>query len=300
LVKDVPALFERDPSLPGPPPRRYEIASWQDAIGTDGTIVQHKAVRFAWSLGLRFELASLNSDAPSVIGGERSVLSAPVAKPSPLRVAVLGLGSVGRGVYEHLLRLPGEFVVTGVSARHAGKHPDIPASLFVPDAVALAGQNADVVVEAIGGIEPAMKAAVATLRRGAHFVTANKALIAAHGDELKALARASGGSLRYSAAVGGGVPVLEPRGGGADRCDRGGAQRHEQLRAGFVRIGEFARGCGEERAGAGVRGGGSVAGFGWKRCRGQAGRARGGSWRCGGRGAAGDDQPGGDRRGAEG
>ena len=217
LVKDVPALFERDPSLPGPPPRRYEIASWQDAIGTDGTIVQHKAVRFAWSLGLRFELASLNSDAPSVIGGERSVLSAPVVKPSPLRVAVLGLGSVGRGVYEHLLRLPGEFVVTGVSARHAGKHPDIPASLFVPDAVALAGQNADVVVEAIGGIEPAMKAAVATLRRGAHFVTANKALIAAHGDELKALARASGGSLRYSAAVGGGVPVLEH----ARRVERG-------------------------------------------------------------------------------
>ena len=209
LVKDVPALFERDPSLPGPPPRRYEIASWQDAIATDGTIVQHKAVRFAWSLGLGFELASLNSDAPSVIGGERSVLSAPVVKPSPLRVAVLGLGSVGRGVYEHLLRLPGEFVVTGVSARHAGKHPDIPVALFEPDAAALAGRSADVVVEAIGGIEPALRAAVATLQRGAHFVTANKALIAAHGEELKALARASGGSLRYSAAVGGGVPVLE-------------------------------------------------------------------------------------------
>lgn len=209
LVKDVPALFERDPSLPGPPPRRYEIASWRDALNTDGTIVQHKAVRFAQSLNLNFELASLNSARPSVIGGDRSVLAPAPAPRAPTRVAILGLGSVGRGVYEHLRKVPGEFEIVGIAARHAAKHPDIPDAIFTTDAAALAARAGDIVVESIGGLHPALEAARAALSRGAHFVTANKALIAAHGDELRALAQKHGGSLRYSASVGGGVPVLE-------------------------------------------------------------------------------------------
>jgi len=68
--------------------------------------------------------------------------------------------------------------------------------------------EADVVIEAIGGIEPALRIAEWTLRGGRELVTANKELLAAHGSRLHALACMHGGTLRYVAAVGGGVPVL--------------------------------------------------------------------------------------------
>lgn len=68
--------------------------------------------------------------------------------------------------------------------------------------------RADVVVETIGGIEPARTIARHVLGRGGRLVTANKALIAAHGAELAELARESGGWLGFDAAVGGGVPVV--------------------------------------------------------------------------------------------
>jgi homoserine dehydrogenase len=65
-----------------------------------------------------------------------------------------------------------------------------------------------VVVEALGGIEPARTAIAVALRAGAHVVTANKAALAAHGAELEALAAASGRALLASAAAGGSVPLL--------------------------------------------------------------------------------------------
>jgi homoserine dehydrogenase len=68
LVKDVDGLYERDPAEPGPPPRRYAVASWSDALATDGTIVQHKAVRFAAAYALEFELGRLNDGVPTRIG----------------------------------------------------------------------------------------------------------------------------------------------------------------------------------------------------------------------------------------
>src|SRR5690606_38633334 len=69
--------------------------------------------------------------------------------------------------------------------------------------------GADVVVELIGGIEPARSAVAAALAGGAHVVTANKALVAEHGQALEALATARGRSLLYSASVGGSMPILE-------------------------------------------------------------------------------------------
>ncbi len=109
-------------------------------------------------------------------------------------VALLGIGTVGGGVYDLLTADP-RFRVTGV-VRRGG------------DPVALAASGADIVVELMGGLEPATSAIRAALESGSHVVTANKAVIAAHGEELESLARSCGVSLRYAAAVGGGVPVL--------------------------------------------------------------------------------------------
>lgn len=68
LIKDVAGLFERDPALPGPPPRRYRTLGWNDALALDGGIVQHKAVRYAQRSNLTFEVGAVGREDVSTIG----------------------------------------------------------------------------------------------------------------------------------------------------------------------------------------------------------------------------------------
>lgn len=134
-----------------------------------------------------------------------------------VRVAVLGAGTVGSQV----IRLLGEraedfaqrsgarLTVVGIGDRKpAAEQPAfIDTSLLTTDLHALA-TNADLVVELIGGIEPARSLVLAALASGASVVTANKALLATHGPELFEAAAASGADLYYEAAVAGAVPVV--------------------------------------------------------------------------------------------
>ena len=140
---------------------------------------------------------------------------------SALRVAVLGAGTVGREVIRAVLErgpelraadgapleLVGVAVRDLVRAREAG----VPADLLT-DAPAhlVADPDADVIVELMGGDEPAHTLVAAALGAGKAVVTANKHVIARHGPELEALARRTGAALRFEAAVGGGIPVLGP------------------------------------------------------------------------------------------
>lgn len=210
LVKDVPGLYESNPSGTVPPPRLYERASWDDALATDGTVLQHKAVRLARQWGRPFEVAGLNGDRASRVGPWSSVLADPPEGPERISTVLLGLGTVGGGVARLLEALPHAFQVKGAAARRPERHDD--ASFPVTDdPAALAGEAAPLVIEAMGGVEPARTAARAALERGAHFITANKSLLAAHGAELRSLAQETGGSVRGSATVGGSSPVLEAR-----------------------------------------------------------------------------------------
>ncbi len=68
LIKDVNGLYERDPALPGPAPRRYRTLSHDEALTLDGQIVQHKAVRFAKAHRQSFEVGALGCDDVSVVG----------------------------------------------------------------------------------------------------------------------------------------------------------------------------------------------------------------------------------------
>jgi homoserine dehydrogenase len=134
----------------------------------------------------------------------------------PLRLALLGAGTVGSAVahrlyerrqrYADVLGRPLE--LAGVAVRDAGRdRPGIDPALLTSDAAALAAR-ADVVVEVMGGLEPAGELIGSALRRGAQVVTANKQLIARRGPELEALAAQTGGGLHYEAAVMAAVPVL--------------------------------------------------------------------------------------------
>jgi len=210
LLKDVDGLYTGDPNAPGPAPIRYAEASWDDALATDGTIIQSKAVQLARAADWPFELARPGAERATLIGAPHARLDAPAAPSRPLRVALLGLGTVGGGVLAALRCLPECFQVVAACVRDIGRaRPDVPEGLSLStDPLATAASGADVVVEALGGVEPARTAIAVALRAGAHVVTANKAALAAHGAELEALAAASGRALLASAAAGGSVPLL--------------------------------------------------------------------------------------------
>ena len=138
-----------------------------------------------------------------------------------LRVAVLGAGTVGREVVRALLERPDELrpsdgaalELTAIAVRDVTRAVSggLPAGL-VGDAPAhlVADDDVDVVVELMGGDEPAHTLIAAALSMGKDVVTANKHVVAHHGAGLEAIARRTGASLRFEAAVGGGIPVLGP------------------------------------------------------------------------------------------
>ena len=140
---------------------------------------------------------------------------------APLRVAVLGSGTVGREVIRGLLERGDRLcaadgsplVLAGVACRDLARarRSGIPAELLT-DAPAhlVAASDTDVVVELMGGDEPARTLIAAALGAGKPVVTANKHVVAHHGPDLEAVARRTGAAFRFEAAVAGGIPVLGP------------------------------------------------------------------------------------------
>jgi homoserine dehydrogenase len=138
-----------------------------------------------------------------------------------LRVGVLGAGTVGREVIRALLERPERLAPAGgrrlelvaVAARGIDRHiaDGIPEGLLT-DAPAhvVASPDVDVVVELMGGDEPARTLIAAALSVGKPVVTANKHVLAHHGPDLERIVRGSGAAFRFEAAVGGGMPVLAP------------------------------------------------------------------------------------------
>lgn len=138
-----------------------------------------------------------------------------------LRLGVAGLGTVGAGLLEivskhsHALTVRGgkPIEVTEVTARDRSKDRGVDLSGYVwaqdPETLATS-DNVDVFVELMGGEgEPAKSAVEAALRAGKHVVTANKALLAMHGNGLAKLAEEHGVALNFEAAVAGGIPIVK-------------------------------------------------------------------------------------------
>ncbi|QYK48423.1 MAG: homoserine dehydrogenase [Phycisphaeraceae bacterium] len=215
LVKDVDGLYEFDPAngTDGERPRRFTHLHWDGALALDGGIVQHKAVRYAKEKGLSFEVgAALEDRATLVADTNESLDPAPTRDRTPrTRVVLLGCGTVGLGVYKRLIALPDLFDVVAVAVRDIAKAiaSGVEPHLLTTDPLGAAELDCDLIIETIGGTEIARHAIERALRAGKDVVTANKAVIATHGDELRAIAASTGTTLRYSAAVGGATPALE-------------------------------------------------------------------------------------------
>lgn len=136
----------------------------------------------------------------------------------PLKIALLGAGSVGSQVARLLIenknelaaRVGAEMELIGIAVRDTKVQRDgVPAELITDDAETLI-LSADIVIEVMGGIEPAKSYIKLALQSGCDVVTANKALLATHGTELFDLAEQVGAQLYYEAAVAGAIPIIRP------------------------------------------------------------------------------------------
>ncbi|MEY4310537.1 MAG: hypothetical protein RLZ71_463, partial [Actinomycetota bacterium] len=137
----------------------------------------------------------------------------------PLRIALLGAGSVGAQVARLLIenreelaaRVGADLILTGIAVRDINaKRPEgVPAELLTTDAESLI-LGADIVIEVMGGLEPARTYILQALNSGSDVITANKYLLATHGTELFDAAEQVGAQLYFEAAVAAAIPIIRP------------------------------------------------------------------------------------------
>jgi homoserine dehydrogenase len=140
----------------------------------------------------------------------------------PLQVGIVGFGTVGKGVWDVLRRNEEEITrragrpirVTWVGTRtldraRSGTRGATEVNLTNDPAIVVEHPDVDIVCELIGGIEPARTLVLSAIAHGKHVVTANKALLAQHGNEIFAAASAKGVMVAFEAAVAGGVPIIK-------------------------------------------------------------------------------------------
>jgi homoserine dehydrogenase len=139
---------------------------------------------------------------------------------NPVNVGLLGLGTVGGGTFNVLNRNAEEITRRagrGIRISHAAAREYDPARLPGIDAISVSDDafaivdepDVDIIVELIGGYEPARELVLRAIANGKHVVTANKALIARYGNEIFAAAQERGVMVAFEAAVAGGIPIIK-------------------------------------------------------------------------------------------
>ena len=137
---------------------------------------------------------------------------------SPVRIGICGLGTVGSGTYavltrnaaEIAARVGSDIVVTEIGARRDNPNCDTGDVAINRDIFAVAeNPNVDILVELIGGTTVAKELVLKAIANGKHVVTANKALIAEHGNEIFEAAAEQGVTVAFEAAVAGGIPIIK-------------------------------------------------------------------------------------------
>jgi homoserine dehydrogenase len=225
LIKDVDGVYEGDPaavstesSAAAGRVRRYVSLDYATALEVATQLIQPKAVDFLRLHGGRVQVAGHAKGYETVVHSGNIELGDP-PRAKPLKVLLLGLGTVGMGVYQRLLANAQDFEVVGVLIRDRGKYErqGIPAGLLRTRVDQTLKLRADVVVDLLPGMEPSLNLAQHFLVIGVPVISANKTLIAESGAQLVTLANRTSASLHFSAAVGGAAPMIEAVERTADR-----------------------------------------------------------------------------------
>ncbi|TDT72224.1 homoserine dehydrogenase [Hypnocyclicus thermotrophus] len=136
-----------------------------------------------------------------------------------MKIALLGYGTVGSGVYDLVIKnrekirnkYNEDIEVIQILDRNIDRFKDLAHyNVFVDSIDKIINGKADIVIEMLGGVNPAYDFVKKSLLSKKHVITSNKDLIAEHGEELRKIARESGVRIAYEASVGGGIPVLKP------------------------------------------------------------------------------------------
>jgi homoserine dehydrogenase len=206
LGKDVSGIYDTDPAS-STLAHRFSAISWESAIQVAGPLIQPKALRYAQDRALPFEVGRPNEATCTRVGHTHDQL-APAPLPSrPLGIALVGCGTVGRGVYEAVSRYGQAFEVRHVVVREAERYVGI--KHLTTDPAVVFDADVDVVIICTTANPLAYPLIAAALNAGKFVITANKAAVAAHGSDLASHTRGEGRRLWYSAAVGGALPALE-------------------------------------------------------------------------------------------
>ena len=210
LLKDVEGVFDKDPKSAGAVPQRYDHISYADAREKAEPLVSPKALDFAEEHGIEFDIGTPGIPSYTTIGKKTGTLS-PRPTPKKLRVAMLGCGIVGGGVYRRIKANSDRFEMVKIMVRDTAKYIDQgykPEELTTNIDDVLAAKP-DIFIDVSGPIEPCLSYCKTLLENGVHVVSANKQAIAAGGQDLIDFAKDKNTQLMFSSAAGGGMPVLE-------------------------------------------------------------------------------------------
>jgi homoserine dehydrogenase len=206
LLTDVEGVFAADPAT-NPAAHRFTQMSWKSAIDVAGPLIQLKALRLAQIRSQPFDVGRPNEAAHTTVGCEHDHWTPPTEAARPLRIALVGCGVVGRGVYERIQCYKDQFKILHVIVRDTSKHVGV--DHLTTDISVTMNPAVDIVIVCIGSRTLTYPVIVATAGAGKYVITSNKTVVASSGDKLLDYSQGEQRRLWYSASVGGALPVLE-------------------------------------------------------------------------------------------
>lgn len=209
LYKDSNGIVE-DITVALPTQKIYSHITYNDCLAIAYPVIQYKATQYAREHKQKIYIKNIFSQSQTIVGAHETVVAKKVTPPRKTKILLLGLGTVGLGVFHKLIKNNKFFEIVGIGVKHLDKHARhcIGKEILSDNIDELLSKDYDVLVELVGGAL-SKKIIIEALKKKRHVVTANKLVISESWRELHDLALVNNAYLKYSAAVAGVIPVLE-------------------------------------------------------------------------------------------
>ncbi len=210
LIKDVDGVYDRDPAIAGREAKRFRYMDWGAARDVAGKLLQPKSVDYAAARDVAINVRRLGDDEGTRVAS-KTIEPADAFTSDPLGVGVAGLGVIGAGAALRILENNADYAFSGALVRTRAKTRE--AHFDEHKLHCALGEfldiNPDIIVDALPSGGAGRELIESALSRGVSVVSANKQAIAGSLAKFHHIAAANGAALFYSAAVGGGAPMIE-------------------------------------------------------------------------------------------